>query len=41
MMSFPTSIPASLAETLAASRDAALLPLTRPAALGSIGIAVG
>jgi len=40
-MSFSTSILVSLAETLAASRDAALLPLTRPAVLGLIRIAAG
>ena len=40
-MIFPTSILVSLAETLTPSRDAALLPLTRPAALGSIRIAAG
>ncbi|HSG16707.1 MAG TPA: hypothetical protein VLE70_10365 [Anaerolineae bacterium] len=40
-MSFPTSILTSIAETLAASRVAALLPLTRPAALGFIRIDAG
>jgi hypothetical protein len=39
MMSFSTSIPASLAETLVVSRDASLLPLTQPAALGFMRIA--
>ena len=40
-MSLPTSILASLAETLSASRVAPLLPLTRPAALGFSEIAAG